>query len=219
MKLFVADDHYQACPGRNQYECIRDTYKDMVFSENDWSIFTKYDLASECDLLILNMIADTCGIPVPDSAACDAVKRYLETGKNLLLLHGGSSAFWHCDWYRKLVGIRWVRKNDPDNIPSSFHPKEKYCVKVSKVRHELAEKLVDMDFSIEDEIYCSLEQVNPVMTLMETTISLGTSPQCTESYTQWGGKVINFLPGHRSEVTRDPRLIANLKVLIDYLDK
>ena len=219
MKLFVADDHYQAYPGRNQYECIRDTYKDMVFSENDWSVFTKYDLAAECDLLILNMIADTCGIPAPDSAACDAVKRYLETGKNLLLLHGGSSAFWHCDWYRKIVGIRWVRGNDPDNVPSSFHPKEKYCVKVAKVRHELADKLVDMDFSVEDEIYCSLEQVNPVMTLMETTISLGTSPQCTESYTPWGGKVINFLPGHRSEVTRDPRLTANLKILIDYLDK
>ena len=59
MKLFVADDHYQSFPGRNQYECIAESYPDMVFSENDWSIFTKYDLAKECDLLILNMIADT----------------------------------------------------------------------------------------------------------------------------------------------------------------
>ncbi|MBQ4315052.1 MAG: ThuA domain-containing protein [Lentisphaeria bacterium] len=217
MKLFVADDHYKAFPGRNQYECISGTYSDMIFRENDWSVFTEFDLAKECDLLILNMIADTCGLPVPTPEQAEAVKRYLETGKNLLLLHGASSAFWPYEWYRKLVGIRWVRGKDPDGVEASFHPKEPYCVKVAKVRHELAEKLVEMDFTIEDEIYCSLEQVTPITTLMETTISLGTSPQCTESFTPWGGKVINFLPGHRSEVTRDERLIANLKTLIDYL--
>lgn len=217
MKLFVADDHYKAFPGRNQYECISSTYSDMIFRENDWSVFTEFDLAKECDLLILNMIADTCGLPVPTPEQAEAVKRYLETGKNLLLLHGASSAFWPYEWYRKLVGIRWVRGKDPDGVEASFHPKEPYCVKVAKVRHELAEKLVEMDFTIEDEIYCSLEQVTPITTLMETTISLGTSPQCTESFTPWGGKVINFLPGHRSEVTRDERLIANLKTLIDYL--
>ncbi|MBR7119581.1 MAG: ThuA domain-containing protein [Lentisphaeria bacterium] len=217
MKLFVADDHYKAFPGRNQYECISGTYSDMIFRENDWSVFTEFDLAKECDLLILNMIADTCGLPVPTPEQAEAVKRYLETGKNLLLLHGASSAFWPYEWYRKLVGIRWVRGKDPDGVEASFHPKEPYCVKVAKVRHELAEKLVEMDFTIEDEIYCSLEQVTPITTLMETTISLGTSPQCTESFTPWGGKVINFLPGHRCEVTRDERLIANLKTLIDYL--
>ena len=217
MKLFVADDHYKAFSGRNQYECISGTYSDMIFRENDWSVFTEFDLAKECDLLILNMIADTCGLPVPTPEQAEAVKRYLETGKNLLLLHGASSAFWPYEWYRKLVGIRWVRGKDPDGVEASFHPKEPYCVKVAKVRHELAEKLVEMDFTIEDEIYCSLEQVTPITTLMETTISLGTSPQCTESFTPWGGKVINFLPGHRCEVTRDERLIANLKTLIDYL--
>ena len=218
MKIFVADDHYKAYPGRNQYECIRDAYSDIVFRENDWSVFTEYDLAKDCDLLILNMIADTCGLPLPDEEQSAAVKRYLESGKNLLLLHGASAAFWHHSWYREIVGIRWVRNNDPDKVAASFHPKEPYCVKPSKVRHPLAGKLVEMDF-IEDEIYCSLEQVTPVTTLMETTISLGTFPQCTESFTPWGGKVINFLPGHRPEVTRDERLIANLKVLVDYLCK
>jgi len=216
MKLFVADDHYKAYPGRNQFECIRDAYSDMIFRENDWSAFTEFDLVNECDLLILNMIADTCGLPLPDEKQSEAVKRYLESGKNLLLLHGGSSAFWHCDWFRQIVGIRWVRKNDPDGVEASFHPKEPFCVKPAKTRHPLVGKLQEMDFP-EDEIYCSLEQVTPVTTLMETTISLGTCQQCTLSFTPWGGKVINFLPGHRPEVTRDPRLVSNLKVLIDYL--
>lgn len=216
MKLFVADNHYGAYPGRCQYECIRGDYPDMIFREDDWSVFTEFDLARDCDLLILNMIADTCGIPAPDEAQAEAVRKYLKTGKNLLLLHGGSSAFWPFDWYRKLVGIRWVRNNDPDGIVPSFHPKEPYTVKVSKVRHPLAAQLKEMSFQ-EDEIYCSLEQVTPVTTLMETTISLGSCPQCTESFTPWGGKVINFLPGHSESVTKDPVLIDNLKLLIDYL--
>ena len=66
MRLFVADDHYKAYPGRCQYECIRDSYPDMIFRENDWNAFTEFDLAKDCRLLILNMIADTCGLPIPD---------------------------------------------------------------------------------------------------------------------------------------------------------
>ena len=37
----------------------------------------------------------------------------------LLLLHGSSAAFWHWDWWRRIVGYRWVRGNDPDGIPAS----------------------------------------------------------------------------------------------------
>ena len=52
---------------------------------------------------------------------------------------------------------------------------------------------------------------------MNTTISTGTFPQCTESATPWGGRVINFLPGHDKSVTRHPDFIANVKLLIDDL--
>ena len=54
-------------------------------------------------------------------------------------------------------------------------------------------------------------------TLMTTTISSGTFPQCTESATPWGGRVINFLPGHIPAVTRHPDFVANVKLLIDDL--
>ena len=137
MIIFVADDHYESFPGRNTYEEIAADYPDMKFIENDWSIFTSVDLAGDCDLLILNMIADTCNLPVPDEAAAEAVKKYCEAGKNLLLLHGGSSAFWPYAWFRELVGIRWVRGNDPDGFVASFHPHEPYKVVRAKCRHRL----------------------------------------------------------------------------------
>lgn len=216
MILFVADDHYKTSPGRNTYEMIAADYPQMKFFENDWSCFTAFDLAKECDLLILNMIADTCGLPIPEEAAAQAVKRYCEAGKNLLLLHGASSAFWPWDWYRDLVGFRWVRGNDPDGFPASFHPHEPYKVVRAKCRNPLVEKLIEMDLP-QDEIYTGLEQTRPMWTLMTTTISSGTFPQCTESATPWGGRVINFLPGHIPAVTRYPDFVANVKLLIDDL--
>lgn len=74
MILFAADDHFNTSPGRNTYEEIAGDYPQMKFVENDWSCFTACDLAKECDLLILNMIADTCGLPIPDGKAAGAVK-------------------------------------------------------------------------------------------------------------------------------------------------
>ena len=85
------------------------------------------------------------------------MKRYCEAGKNLLLLHGGSSAFWPWDWYRDLVGFRWVRGNDPDGFPASFHPHEPYKVVRAKCRNPLVEKLIDMD-QVTDEAIENAEQ-------------------------------------------------------------
>ena len=76
-----------------------------------------------------------------------------------------------------------------------------------------------MKFEQADEIYADLEQTLPLWTLMQTTISVGTFPMLTESINQWGGKVINFLPGHNESSSRHPDYICNLKTLIDYLKK
>ena len=216
MILYAADSHYDAHPGRNSYEEIASAYPDVVFCEDDWGVFTRYDLAADCDLLILNMIAGSCGIPAPDEKAAASVEKYCRTGKPLLLLHGGSSAFWPYPWFREICGFRWVRPGDPDGVVASFHPVEPYSVKVNKVRHPLARKLVDMDLP-KDEIYTRLEQTQMMWVLMSTTLADGTYPQCTESSTPWGNRVINFLPGHSPEVTRHPLYIRNLKRLIDDL--
>ena len=216
MILFVADNHYGAYSGRNIYEMIAADYPEMLFVEDDWSCFTAYNLAGECELLILNMIADTCGLAIPTSDAADSVRRYCEEGKPLLLLHGGSAAFWPYKWFRESVGLRWVRGNDPDGVEASFHPHESYRVEVSKCRHPLSKKLVPMALPM-DEIYTGLEQTSPFTILLETTISSGSFPQCTESFSRWGGRVINFLPGHDPVATRCFDLVKNVKILIDYL--
>jgi len=217
MILFVADDHFGTHPGQHEFDLLKGDFPEMQFVENDWSAFTKVDLVRDCDLLVLNMIASTCNQPLPDEAACAAVKAYCEAGKPLLLIHGASSAFWHCDWWRRNSGFRWVRPGDPDNVEPSVHSKEPFLVTVSKSRHPLAKKLVPMNFTEVDEIYTNLEQTSPMWVLMSTNISTGSFPQVVETINEWGGTVINILPGHFEAATTNPDFIANLKTLITYL--
>jgi hypothetical protein len=217
MITFIADDHYGVHPGKNIYEGIKGTYPEIAFSENDWSSFEKSDF-NKCDLLILNMIAGTCNLNPPGVEAEKNVKAHCEKGGNILLIHGSSAAFWHWDWWRPIVGHRWVRGNDPDGIVPSTHPARPYKVVISKSRHPLCAKLAEMDLP-EDEIYINLEQVCPAMTIMETKTDEGTFVQCYETVTPWGGKIIGFIPGHKPEVTSSEIYLKNIKILIDYLIK
>mgnify|MGYP003927091823 CR=1 FL=1 len=214
MILFVADSHYGKNPGSKIHECLQSTYE-IRFAEDDWSVFTDENLA-HAELLILNMIGDTCGIPHPNTRAEKAVKAYVESGKPLLLLHGSSSAFWQWDWWRKIVGFRWVRGNDPDGQIPSTHPTRPYKVTVSKTNHPLAKQLKDLDLPA-DEIYINLEQTCPAFTLMETHTDEGTFPQCHESIAPSGSKILTFIPGHDTCVTQHPEVITTIKTLIDYL--
>ena len=189
---------------------------EVVYHENDWSGFTDCDLAETYDLIILHMIADTCGNPMPDDAVETKVKAYCERGGNLLLLHGSSAAFWHWDWWRKIVGLRWVRRNDPDGVPASNHPKRPYRVEVVESPHPLCTRLKAFDLPV-DEIYINLQPVCPVTVLMETSTEEGLFPQCYECKTPWGGTIVGFIPGHCKAAVTHPALIHNIKTLIDYL--
>lgn len=214
MILFMADDHYNSHPGLNIHSQLKDSY-DISFYENDWSGFARLD-SPDCRLLILNMIADTCGNPLPDAGAEASVLRYLHGGGHVLMLHGSSAAFWHWDWWRPCVGFRWVRNNDPDAVPASTHPKRPYAVRVSKTRHALASILQPMSLPT-DEIYIDLEQTCPASIIMETHTDEGTFPQCHECLNPWGGLMLGFIPGHSPEVTTSPGFVANVKILVDYL--
>ena len=185
---------------------------------DDWALLESGEWEKDCELLILNMIGDTCDQPHPGQGAEAAVKRYCERGGNILLLHGSSAAFWKWDWWREIVGLRWTRGNDPDGQVVSTHPMGACTVKVQKSRHPLAKQL--KEFSLpEDEIYTALEETCPIMTLMTTVVNGETWPQCCEAISPWNGKIISLIPGHKPECTQNPGLIYNLDVLIHYLWK
>lgn len=212
MIYFFADNHFGNHCGKVIYENL--ALKDIKFYEDDWTVLETTQWVDDCDLLILNLIGDTCNIAHPAGQSQEAVKKYLEQGKNVLLLHGSSAAFWHWDWWRKLPGLRWVRPNDPDNITPSVHPKGVCKLLKAKTRHPLIDQLMEIEL-VEDEIYTKLEQVSPITILMETVVDNKTEVQCCETITPWGGKIVSFIPGHKVENTT--LVTPNIKVIINYL--
>ena len=217
MIYFFADSHFDKHCGANLYKWFPAELKARtVFTENQWDILEDGSWEKDCELLILNMIGTTCGQPHASSGAEAAVKRYVERGGNILMLHGSSAAFWHWDWWRQLCGFRWVRPNDPDTVERSVHPVHDYSIVPAKSRHALTGKL--KPFTLEnDEIYIKCEQTLPMTVLMETDTDEGIYPQCVECITPYGGKQIIFLPGHRVESFDNKTFIENNFVLVDYL--
>ncbi len=215
MILFIADNHYDTHAGRVLYDCISDSYE-MRFVEDDWTCLRDETLLEHCSLIIINAIGGTCNIPPPDDKTETNMRRYVEGGGNLLLLHGGSAAFSQWDWWRAIVGYRWVREDDPDGLEPSTHPVRPYTVRVTECGHPLCRQLQEGELP-EDEIYMNLAHTCPTTTLMETTTDEGTFPMCYEAITPWNGHVLGYLPGHRPEVVRHPGNVSNCRALIDYL--
>ncbi len=215
MILFAADNHYRTHAGRVLYESLEPDCK-IRFCEDDWSCFNEPDLADRYSLMILNLISGSCNVPEPDPVAEENVRAYLQSGKPVFLLHGASAAFWQWDWWRALVGFRWVRGNDPDGFEPSTHPKRPYTVRVTKSRHPLCQRLQEVSMP-EDELYVSLEQTCPTVTIMETTTDEGSFPMCYETVTGWGGKVVGYIPGHAPDVVNLPGNVANCRAIIDWL--
>lgn len=215
MIFFFADNHYEARPGAALNQALAGKFE-LAFHEDDLSAFESAAFAKDCKLLVLNLISDTGKTGLPGSKIEKPLRSYLERGGSMLLLHGASAAFWHWDWWRKIVGHRWVRGNDPDGVEASWHPVRPYRVDIAKSRHPLCQKLRPMDLP-EDEIYVRLEQVCPTIAILETKTDEGTFPQCWENATPWGGRVIGFLPGHRPEVAGGELVAENVSVLIESL--
>lgn len=215
MIAFFADNHFGARPGFQiaQKLSLQD---EVVFHEDDLSELGNLTQSKDCRLLILNWISNTGDNPHPGVEVEDPLKAYLAAGRPLLLLHGASAAFadWH--WWREMVGLRWVRPNDPDEFPASTHPVRPYSIKVSKTRHPLAQKLKAFDLPT-DEIYINLEQTCPISILMETHTDEGTFPQAYVTTSPWGGQIGCFIPGHKATSFESRELMHNIEAFITHL--
>ena len=215
MILFAADNHYGTHAGQNLFECLR-PHHEIHFHEDNWQCLMEENLGEKYDLLMFHLIGGTCNVPAPGPVAEQQVKKYLQAGKPMLLLHGSSAAFWQSAWWRSIVGFRWVRKDDPDGFAPSSHPIRPYLVEVAKSRHTLCQQLQDVE-QPSDEIYINLEQSCPATTLMKTTIEEGTFPMAYETITPWGGKIVSYLPGHAPAATQHPGNVSNCRSIIEYL--
>ena len=214
MIYFFADDHYGTHAGRCLYGQLPVKLRGrVVFTENDWDLLESGRWVDDCELLILHCIAGTCGQPLPGDGAETAVKAYLARGGNVLLLHGSSAAFWHWPCWRRIVGLRWVRENDPDGATPSTHPHSPCQVVPVSSEHPLSKVLKPFELE-DDEVYINLQEEGTVTVLMTTQVAGKTYPQCFETQTASGSKIVSFLPGHLEANVRNPTLVANVAMLV-----
>ncbi len=218
MIWFFSDNHYGTHAGRNLYDKLPEKLKRRtLFQEDDWSLLESGCWEKDCDLLVLHLIGTTCGLPHPGSGAEKAVRRYVERGGDILLLHGSSAAFWQWDWWRKIVGLRWVRPNDPDAVPASSHPAFACKVRTTETTtHKLIRRLHSFELP-EDEVYIHLQEVSPVKILMEVEHKGEIFPQACETVTSSGGRIFSFIPGHKPASVATPGLNENLAAIMEYL--
>lgn len=201
MLYFFADNHYGAHCGAVLAKELETEFP-LTFYEDDWRDLATGEWRRDCQVLMLNLIGGTCDVPPPSQQAAEEVRGYLEQGGNMLLLHGASAAFWQWEWWRRLPGFRWVRPGDPDGVEASIHPTLPYTLERAKCRHPLVRRLPERVDIPEDELYIQLEQTGPAMVLMEVQ-ALGRSwPQCAIMQSPWGGKIVEFIPGHRPEAVK-----------------
>ena len=214
MILFVVDNHFGTHAGRNLWRQLS-AYYDTEISEDSWDKLVQLDLRSKYELLVLHAIGGTSGVPEAPDTAADAVRRYVNEGGNLLLLHASSAVFRRHSWWRDSVGYRWVRSGDPDSAPVSQHPICSYEVSVRDTCHKLGGSLSPL--SVEnDEALIALQPGAPTQTLMTTVINDIEFVQCYEVVSQVS-KLVGYLPGHRREVVENPANVRNCRVLVDYL--
>ena len=211
MILFLADNHYGKSPGRNLYESLCNDF-DFDFFEDDLNPLC--NAITDYSLLILNLIPDTPGSAKPDANMTRNLKIYLESGKPLLLLHGSSATLPEEEWWRDLVGLRWVRGDDPWHVDASTHPNDPFRVRKTKNSHALCERLTEFD--ADDELYINLELTSPILTLMESDWNGRSWPQCYVKSTVWGGKLCSFIPGHSKRVVKSNAVTHNVGELIKW---
>ncbi len=216
MILLLSDNHFGQHGGRIITNSLQQSGFSIHCVEDQFVQPLGREVWQTTSLLALHMIAGTSGNPLPSDELCDEVFTYLQSGSPVLLLHGGSAAFWHKDWWRPNVGLRWVRNGDPDQSNPSWHPVQPYKLECSKTSHPLAKQLLPIDFPT-DEIYVGLEQTSPIWTLMHTRTDEGTFPQAYLSVNEWGGQVAGYLPGHKPEVVSIPENLTNIRSLIEFL--
>lgn len=216
MDLLIADNHFGKHPARIIRQELADGHGiDFRFFEDDLTSFLDISPGS-VDLLALHLIGDTSGIAHAGIEVEKWVQEYLRPGKPLLLLHGSSAAFSKWAWWRRMVGFRWVRKEDPDGLAPSTHPIVPARMARTKTVHPLAARLRDFDMP-EDELYINLAYEGPTWVLMEASYEGRSFPMCYECRSSHGGTIVGWLPGHREPTLRHPDFLHNTAEIVRYL--
>lgn len=138
-------------------------------------------------------------------------RAFAESGKGVVVIHHALVSYPEWDWYRDLIGGRYLEKPQGDRPASSYRHDERMRVVVERA-HPVTEGLVD--FAVLDETYKSM-WLAPTNTVLLTTDNANGDPPVAwvSGYSQ--SRVVTIQLGHGPESHRDAsyrRLVLNAVV-------
>ncbi len=134
--------------------------------------------------------------PDPDEAARHNLRRHVQEGGGLFLLHFACGAFPKWDEYERLAGRIWDRTNSHD-------PRGPFTVKIVKPDHPVTSGL--RDFETDDELYICLTGSTPVELLATARSKVTRTDHPMALVHAYGkGRVFQTPLGHDARAIRTP---------------
>jgi len=101
------------------------------------------------------------------------------------------------------MNVRWVRNEDPDGVPSSWHPVPPYTLAETDAGRARCPGLTTIELP-QDELYVNLQQKGEAEVWMTADFDGRTCPQVYTHAAATGGRVCGWIPGHDPQVVRSP---------------
>ncbi len=201
--ILFADRHYGTHAGRWIAGHLSDL-TDVVFVEEDYDALIRAIHDRPGEALAFHAIFATPGNESMPPEMESVIRTHLDGGADVWILHGGSAAFWPWTWWRQLMRVRWVRKDDEDVSTPSWHPVIPYRIEVTDTGEARCPGLESLDLP-EDELYVNLHQSGDIETWMTAEYEGVAWPQVYTHPGLSGGTVYGWIPGHKPEVIRSER--------------
>jgi type 1 glutamine amidotransferase len=161
------------------------------------------DLRDRYDVLVLHDMPRTLS-----DAGKAHFRAFAESGKGIVVVHHAIVSYPEWDWYRDLIGGRYLESPSGGVPASTYRHDETMRIAVAR-RHPITDGL--RDFTVLDETYKGM-WLAPTNTVLLTTDNPTGDPPVAWVSAYAKSRVVTLQLGHGSESHRDPsyrRLLAN----------
>ena len=175
------------------------TWDHAVSSEEAY----RADLRDRYDVLVLHDMPKTLS-----DTGRQHLRAFAEAGKGLVVVHHAIVSYPDWDWYRDLIGGRYLEQPRDGQPASSYRHDEQMRIVIARP-HPVTEGLAP--FSVRDEIYKGM-WLAPTNTVLLTTDNPTGDPAVAWVSAYPRSRVVTIQLGHGPETHRDPsfrRLVLN----------
>jgi uncharacterized protein len=137
--------------------------------------------------------------PGPGEQARENLRKFVEGGKGLLLLHFACGA-WHNEWpeFSKIAGRVWFGTNGRQHDPYGT-----FKVELAKPDHPILRGMTD--FEVPDELYTCLTGDHPIEVLLQAKSKVDQKYYPIAFTSQYGkGRTFHCVLGHDSKALGTP---------------